>query len=1106
MNKNKVLKSSVLPLALCLTTMTFSPTLVSKAIAEVQNVQQGELVKGTIVDDLGEPVIGASVVVVGGNATLGTVSDMDGNFAIKVKPGSKIKISYLGFKDVIIPAKTGMKVQLEAADHTLKEVEIVAYGVQKKVTLTGAISSVKSDDLIRTSVGSVNNVLGGQLSGVTTVQYSGEPGSDAAEIFVRGKATWGDSAPLIQVDGVERAMGDIDPNEIESVTVLKDASATAVFGVRGANGVVLITTKRGAQGKAKISASTSWTALTPTKMVEQASSYEYANFYNQMSYNDYLQTANVAVANGKYASLDAYMADPKNAFAPSFSSGIIQKFQDGSDPIRFPSTRWADYIMKDVTLQQQHNLNISGGTDRVKYFISAGYYSQGGLFKEFGRGYDYGYQYQRFNYRSNLDLKATKTTTVSFNVAGNVSNADKPYTGQGSGGMIKNIYYATPFSSPGIVDGKMVYCTTDYTDGLNLPFLGSSGMAYYGNGFMQTNVNKIQMDLVLDQKLDFITKGLTFKVKGSYNSAYTINKQGNCGVATFNPLVQYDEDGKIIYNADGTPYILYRQNGNDTDPSYKNSQGKARDWYLEGSFTYSRTFGKHTVNALALYNQSKQYYYSGTSYPDVPRSYVGLVGRVTYDYANKYLAEFNMGYNGSENFAPGRRFGTFPAGSLGWIVSEESFWKPISKIASFFKLRASWGLVGNDKTVDAIRFMYLADPFITGSYGLVSNCLTSPYTDTYGYLFGNAQSGTVSGTSGIAGAYESMKNNPDIGWEKAFKQDYGFDLNFLNDRLKTTFDYYREHRTDILVRDATVPSTIGFTMPYTNAGETKSWGWELSVGYNDKIGKDLRVWGKLNLSYNQNEIIEMRETPQKNDYMLAKGHRIGARSMYKFWKYYEGEQTKAEYEQTFGKPFPTQLVANLQPGDCVYVDLDEDGKIDQNDMTRDNGYTDDPEYMAGLNLGFNYKRITFNAQLTGAWNVTRYITDVFRQPFFCSSNTTQGGLLSYHVNNTWTPGVNESQSALYPRATWANAVQNYAGSDLWEKDAKYLRLKTISVSYDFINPTFKKIGMNKCEVTLSGYNLFTLTPYKWGDPETRASNSPSYPLQRTYTISLNVGF
>ena len=1103
--QDKLISKSVLPFTLACAAMTFSPIIgVQKVRAEVHEIQQAKAIKGNIVDENGEPVIGATIMVVGGSTPQGTVSDFDGNFKINAKPGQKLKITYIGYDDMIVAAKDGMQVKLKvAAGVELQGIEVVAYGVQKKVTVTGAIASVKSEDLVRTSVGSVNNVLGGQLSGVTTVQYSGEPGSDAAEIFVRGKATWGDSAPLIQVDGVERSMADIDPNEIESVTVLKDASATAVFGVRGANGVVLITTKRGAEGKAKISVSTSWTALSPTKMVEQASSYEYANFYNQMSYNDYLQRANVAVANGTYGSVDAYMAE--NAFAPSFSDAIIQKFKDGSDPIRFPNTRWADYIMKDITLQQQHNLNISGGTDRVKYFISAGYYSQDGLFKEFDRGYNYGYQYQRFNYRGNLDLKATKTTTLSFNVAGNVNDADKPYTGQGSGGMIKNIYYATPFSSPGIVDGKMVYCTTDYTDGLNLPFLGGSGMAYYGNGFMQTNVNKLQMDLVLDQKLDFITKGLSAKIKGSYNSAFTVNKQGNCGVATYNPLVQYDEAGNVILNPDGTPYIVYRQNGNDTDPSYGYSQGKSRDWYLEGSINYSRTFGKHTVNGLLLYNQSKQYYYSGSSYPDVPRSYVGLVGRVTYDYANKYLAEFNVGYNGSENFAPGRRFGTFPAGSIGWIASEEKFWKPISKVVSFFKLRASWGLVGNDKTIDAIRFMYLADPYITGSYGLITNCLSNSL-DTYGYLFGNAQSGTVSGTSGIAGAYESAKNNPDISWEKAFKQDYGFDINFFDDKIRATFDYYREHRTDILVRDYTVPSTIGFTMPYTNAGETKSWGWEVSLSYNDKIGKDFRFWSKLNLSYNQNEIIEMKETPQKNEYMLSRGHRIGARSMYQFWKYYEGEQTKAEYEQTFGTPFPTQLVANLQPGDCVYVDLDQDGKIDQNDMTRDNGFTDDPEYMAGLTFGFSWKRLTFNAQFTGAWNVSRYITDVFRQPFFCSSNTTQGGLLSYHVNDTWTPGSNEDPNALYPRATWSNAVQNYAGSDLWEKDAKYLRLKTISLSYDFINPAFKKIGMTKCEVTLSGYNLFTLTPYEWGDPETRASNSPSYPLQRTYTVSLNVGF
>ena len=1107
MNKQgKLITKSVLPFALSCMVMTFSPNIgVQKVMADIHEVQQAGTIKGTVVDENGEPVIGATVLVVGGKTTQGTVTDFDGNFSINVKPGQKLKITYIGYDEALVSAKQGMKVQMKSSTgFELQGVEVVAYGVQKKVTVTGAISSVKSEDLVRTSVGSVNNILGGQLSGVTTVQYSGEPGSDAAEIFIRGKATFGDATPLIQVDGVERSMADIDPNEIESITVLKDASATAVFGVRGANGVVLITTKRGTEGKAKISVSTSWTALSPTKMVEQANSFEYANFYNQMSYNDYLQRANVAVANGKYGNINDYMAE--NAFAPSFSQAIIQKFKDGSDPIRFPSTSWAAYIMKDVTLQQQHNLNISGGTDRVKYFISAGYYSQGGLFNEFDRGYNYGYQYQRFNYRGNLDLKATKTTTLSFNVAGNVNDADKPYTGQGSAGMIKNIYYATPFSSPGIVDGKMVYCTTDYTDGLNLPFLGGTGMAYYGNGFMQTNINKIQMDLVLDQKLDAITKGLSLKLKGAYNSAYTVNKQGNCGVASYNPLVQYDEAGNVMYNADGTPYILYRQNGNDTDPSYSYNQGKGRDWYLEGSLNYSRVFGNHTFNALVLYNQSKQYYYSGTSYPDVPRSYVGLVGRVTYDYANKYMAEFNVGYNGSENFAPDRRFGTFPAGSVGWIVSQEKFWKPLAKVVSFMKLRASVGLVGNDKTVEAIRFMYLADPYGTGSDGLMTNCLTSPYINTYAYLFGNAQSGTVSGTSGIAGAYEYLKNNPDVGWEKALKQDYGIDINFLGDRLRATFDYYREHRTDILLRDQTVPSTIGFTMPYTNMGVTDSWGWEFSLGFNDKIGKDFRFWSKLNLSYNQNEVVEMKETPQKNEYMFQRGHRIGSRLMYQFWKYYEGEQTKAEYQQVFGTPFPEQLVANLQPGDCVYVDLDKDGRIDENDMSRELGYTDDPEYMAGLTFGFNYKRLTFNAQLTGAWNVSRYITDVFRQPFFCSSNTTQGGLLSYHVDNTWTPGVYESQDALYPRATWTNAVQNYAASDLWEKDAKYLRLKTISLSYDFINPTFKKIGMTKCEVTLSGYNLFTITPYKWGDPETRASSAPSYPLQRTYTVSLNIGF
>ena len=1050
-------------MAMMCSAMLFTPPMLGWQTAHAAEQQQGNIT-GTVVDSQGEPIIGASIVIVGGKTVQGTVTDFDGNFTLKVNPGTQLKISYVGYKEQTVKAAANMKIVLEEESTMLQGVEVVAYGVQKKVTVTGAISSIKSEDLTRTSVGSVSNVLGGQLSGVTTVQYSGEPGSDAADIFVRGKATWVDSAPLIQVDGVERAMGDIDPNEIESITVLKDASATAVFGVRGANGVVLITTKRGAEGKAKISFSLSFSALTPTKMVEQASSYDYAVFYNQMRANDGLTA--------------------------TFSDAVIQKFKDGSDPIRFPNTQWADYIMKDVTLQQQHNVNISGGTDKVRYFISAGMYTQGGLFKEFDMPYDYGYQYQRFNYRANMDLMPTKTTTISFNVAGNVNDADKPYTGQGSGGMIKNIYYATPFSSPGIVDGKMVYTTTDYTDGLLLPFTGGSGMAYYGNGFMQTNNNKIQMDLVLDQKLDFVTKGLSFKLKGSYNSAFTVNKQGNSGVASYYPVIQ----------SDGS--MLYRKSGETTVPSYSYSQGKARDWYFEGSFTYNRSFGDHNVTALALYNQSKQYYYSTTSYPDVPRGYVGFVGRVTYDWKNRYMAEFNFGYNGSENFAPGKRFGTFPAGSIGWIISDESFFKPIKKVVSFLKLRASWGLVGNDKTGNTTRFMYLSDPFYIGSDGLMSNGYTSA-TNHYGYAFGNgAPHVDVAATKG---AYESGKNNPDVGWEKAFKQDYGFDMNFLDDRLRTTFDYYRENRKDVLLLDGTVPSLIGFTVPFANLGEVKSWGWEVSVNWQDKIGSDFRYWAKLNLSYNQNEIIERKEAPQNNAYQYEKGHRIGARSQYQFWKfYYEG--CEADYEKEFGSPFPTeQLVAQLQPGDCVFVDLDKNGKIDTNDMTRDIGYTDDPEYMAGLTFGFNWKRLTFNAQWTGAWNVTRQIADVFRQPFLRAADNLYGGLLQYHVDNTWTTD-NPNPGAEYPRATWTNSINNYANSTLYEKDAKYLRLKTLSIGYDFNNAWFKKIGFTKVELTLSGYNLLTFTPYIWGDPEARATSSPSYPLQRTYTASLNIGF
>lgn len=1013
------------------------------------NAQQK--ISGTVIDSYGEAVIGAGVFQKDTNN--GTVTDVDGKFSLTVPGGSTVVVSCIGYKDYEfrIDSKSVYAITLQEDTEALEAVEVVAYGTQKKVTVTGALSSVKSEDILRTPISSVNNVLAGQLSGVTTIQYSGEPGSDAATIFVRGKGTWSDSSPLIQVDGVERSMSDINPEEIESITVLKDASATAVFGVRGANGVVLITTKRGAEGKAKISVNTSFSLVTPTDLVKQANSYDYALFYNQMRANDGTEAV--------------------------FSDEVIQKFKDQSDPIRFPSIQWTDYMMKKLTTQSNHSVNISGGTKKVKYFVSAGYMNQGGLFEEFDSPYNFGYQYERFNYRGNLDVNVTNTTKISFDISGNVSNADKPRTGQGSTGMIRNIYYATPFSSPGLVDGKYVATTTDYSDGLTLPFTGISGMEYYTlGGFISTNINKLQMDLALNQNLKFITEGLSFKIKGSYNSQFSAVQTGTASRATYFPVIQ--DDGSMAY----------RKSGENTPVSYSESTGKARNWYFETSLNYSRTFGGHSVGGLVLYNQSKEYY-PGT-YSDIPRGYVGLVGRATYDYKKKYLAEFNIGYNGSENFHPSRRFGVFPAGSLGWVVSDEPFFRPIKSVISFFKLRASWGLVGNDK-IGGSRFMYTADPYTVNNSALATR-------SGYAYNFG------VDNSTNFMGAYANSRNNPNVSWEKAFKQDYGFDANFLNEKLTFTYDYYKEHRTDILLQDMTAPALIGFKVPYANLGIVDSWGWEASLKWRDRIGKNFNYWANVNLSHNQNRIVERKEAPYSNEYQYQKGNRIGARYMYQFFRYYDAD-TPRLYEETFGEPFPKQLV-DLKDGDAVFVDLDHNGYIDGNDMTRKLGYTDDPQYVVGLNTGFSWKNVEFNMQWTGAWGVSRMIGEAFRIPFVARTDYTTGGLLQYHVDNTWDP-ENPSQDAKYPRATWANGkTNNYMDCALYEQNASYLRLKTLMIGYNFKGGFLKTMGISNLQLAFSGYNLLTLTPYIWGDPETVASTDPTYPLQRTYTFSLKLNF
>ena len=700
------------------------PLVVSAAdkVMAVQLIHQQQTIKGIVVDASGEPVIGANVVVEG--TTMGTITDFEGTFSISVPKNGKIKISFIGYKDQVLTPQSGknLRVVLEDDSQMLGEVQVVAYGAQKKVSITGAISSMKGEDLLKTPAASMSNVLSGQITGISSVQYSGEPGADEADLYVRGIATWNNAKPLIQVDGVEREFSQIDPNEVESITVLKDASATAVFGVRGANGVILITTKRGAEGKAKISFSTSAGVNLRTKQLEFANSYQYASYYNDLQVND--------------------------GGVPTFTEEQLIKFRDHTDPILYPDINWIDYCMNKAAFQSQHNVNISGGTDRMRYFVSAGMFTQDGMFKQLAASDNFNFNYKRYNYRANLDFDATKTTLISVNIGGRIETKRTPESGEDQNQLFRKLYWAVPFAGAGIVDGKRVVSNADY-----LPFTGSDGLnSYYGKGFRSTTTNVLNVDLVLDQKLDFITKGLSFKLKGSYNTSYWTQKIASSSMAVYTPVLH--DDGSIGY----------RKSGSDSQLSYSrnsNGEGKSRDWYMEAALNYSRKFGDHNVTGLVLYNQSKRYYPGGT-YDDIPSAYVGFVGRATYDYKTRYMAEFNVGYNGSENFAPGKRYGLFPAGSIGWIVSEESFFKPLKKVINYFKVRASVGMVGNDNNGNN-RFLYLPDAYILNDDG---------------YFFG-----TNAGNK-KPGAYEASKSNADVTWEKSVKQNYGIDFSILNEKLQ----------------------------------------------------------------------------------------------------------------------------------------------------------------------------------------------------------------------------------------------------------------------------------------------------------------------------------
>ena len=1052
-------------------------------VPSATNINKNRLYKGKVVDDrTSEPLVGATVKVKG--STIGTITDIDGNFALDIPDNISpivFEVSYMGYASKeAAPAKTtGFTIRLAEDSQTLEEVQIIAYGKQSKMSVTAAISSIDTKELLKSPSGSVANALSGAVTGLSSIQPSGQPGAENPSIYIRGTGSLSDelSKPLILVDGVERSFFQMDSHEIESITVLKDAASTAVFGVRGANGVVLVTTRRGVSGKPVISLNSSFGLTQALRNLKGVDSYTYATLYNEAQLSD-----------------NPSLTESQLGFSPF----VIDMFRTNEDPIMFPNVDWNDYLFKNLAWQTQHNLTLSGGGERFRYFVSLGYLLQDGMLKQLGESYDPNYQYKRFNYRSNVDIDITKSTLLKVNIGGHVGAKREPRTDE----LWRKVLWSTPFSSPGIVDGKLI--SNIYSNRYISIGERSCPLDYYYNyGYNVDTDNVLNLDLALEQKLDFITPGLSMNIKGAYNTNYNVKASrtpsGADSMCTPIYLGSIETPGMDFWDPRFDRTIVYQTDGVSglhEQMSYGEEVGRGRNWYGEFSLNYSRSFGDHDVSALFLYNQSKKYYPETkidgkVFYMDIPTAYVGYVGRMTYAYKKRYMVDLNAGYNGSENFAPDKRFGFFPAVSAGWILSEEKFMKK-QKVIDFLKLRASYGIVGNDKMENA-RFLYMAGAW--SGYNTVAKGQ------------GSWQFGKDGGTGLLPDAKENTMGNPDVTWEKVAKQNYGMDLKMFDSRLSLTADVFFEKRKDILSTRNTLPAITDINLPKINLGKVNNHGYELSLGWNDRAGK-VDYWLKANVSYAKNKIIYMDEVVPNEPYMAETGRSTGLTYGYIFDRFLQKDDFDADgnlkKDENGRQILPQMALGTPRPGDALFKDLNGDGVINGDDKTRF-GYAERPDYVFGFLGGLKWKNFEFSMQWTAAMNASRILDGEYRNAF---GSTNSRMLLKFLADGRWTE---ENPNSRFPRLTFMNKSHYLQTSDLWLMNGSYLRLKTAEISYTLPQKDFlKKVGIESVRFYCNGYNLLTLFSDLNDidiDPEgvTDGGNN-NYPNIRIYNFGVNISF
>ena len=876
------------------------------------------------------------------------------------------------------------------------------------------------------------------MPGLFAVQGSGEPGNDQSTLRIRGVSTFSGAAdPLILVNGVEVSnYNNIDPNEIENLTILKDASATAIYGIRGANGVLLITTKRGKVGKPQLSYTANGAETSFTALRKGMNSYDYARSFNEALRND------------------GYIS---GGYTPKFSDADIAKYKSGEDPIFFPNTPWYDLVLKPHAYQTQHNLSINGGTDKVRYFMSAGFFSQGGQFNntDLVKDFDANRRYKRYNFRSNFDFEVTKRLKTSIDLSSQTENL------QGSNSstvrIIEFIARASPLTSPGYIGDKIVNLTGLGTTTNPLEPLFSEGYRREFRNFLQGSVR-------LDYTLDFIIQGLSMHGLLNYQNNNTEILVNRRTLITYNALRLPDNTVNFVPQNVEQPF------------GFTQTIGKNRRSYAEFGIDYKRAFGDHYITALVNYNQTKRFD------PDlaflVPNGYQGVVGRTTYGYKGRYLAEFTFGYNGTENFAEGKRFGFFPAYSLGWVASDEPFF-PKNQLLTYLKIRGSYGEVGNDR-IGSDRFLYRPSAYTSA---------------TNGYFFGEVGSTQTGYTRSI----EGKLGNPDVTWERAIKQNLGVEFSLWKGKIGVTADIFSEKRDNILANLGTVPVTVGATLPAYNLGRMRNRGFDGDVTYNDRIG-GFNFWIKGNFTFARNKVEFQDEVSKPFSYQNRTGQRFGqyfglvADGLYNTWE----EVNEAN------RPVSAWNNNKLQPGDIRFKDVNGDGIINDDDQVPI-GYSNFPEKIFGVSLGGNFKGFDLSVLFQGSGNVSVAYSRRQIRGFFENS-----GAVEYLLNSWSAERYEKGLPIDFPRLSVAgDEAHNYKASSYWTRDASYARLKNVEIGYNVPKTLLTKIGLSATRIYINANNLYTWSKAFPGiDPEQPpgVTNEEPYPLTRTINLGLNLKF